>query len=290
MQNGHHSYEATGNGTATCHCGDTMAGVIAIVGGNAYTELNDALAVNGTVSLVGDVQKNVSVTVSGVLDLNGFDILGDLAVAEGITLLVKDSQTDDFAVDDDNYGRITGTVTGAAAAESYVQITEADGTSFHKVTVALKTVKLRASCAGIYFTSEFNYDEVVARNLTAQGVTLSTVNAAPVADDSDASCLYTVGGNSVLLSGIMKESNTAQTNRFNARQAIYGRAYLLLNDGSYLYSEAVTTTLRDVVETIDTTLWNELSDAQKASLAEMYNTFSNAMDVWNIDNIKNYQA
>ena len=266
-----------------------MSGVIAIVGGNAYTELNDALAVNGTVSLVGDVQKSATVTVSGVLDLNGFDILGDVTAAEGVALFVKDSQTDDFTVSDNNYGRITGAITGAAAAEGYVQIAEADGTSFHKVALRLKSVSLKAASVGIYYTADYQYDEVVARSLTAQGVALSTENNAPVADDSDASCLYTVGGNSVLLSNIMKESNTAQTNRFNARQRIYGRAYLLFNDGNYLYSDCVTTTLRDVVETIDAKLWDTLTEGQKASLAQMYTTFTNAMNNWQIDNLKNYQ-
>ena len=29
---------------------------------------------------------------------------------------------------------------------------------------------------------------------------------------------------------------------------------------------------------------------QKASLAQMYNTYSNTMDAWQIDNLKNYQA
>lgn len=290
MEAGHHSFEATGVGTASCHCGDSKTGVVAIVDGNAYTSLTDAFAKNSAVTLIGDTQEDLTVTADGVLDLNGYNVDGNITVVEGVNFFLKDTQTDDFTVTDDNYGRITGTVTGAAAVEGYLQITESDGTSFHKVDLAIKSVNLRANCTGIYYSAEFSYDEVVARNLTAQGVALSTENVAPVADDSDPNCLYTTSGNSVLLSNIMNESNTAQTNRFNARHVIHSRAYLQLIDGSYLYSEAVATTLKDVVETIDDTLWDSLTDAQKTSLAEMYSTYQATMDSWQIENLKNYQA
>lgn len=287
MEQGHHTYTDAGNGTAACHCGDTMNGVIAIIGGNAYVSLNDAMATGETVTLISDVTEPAVITAGGTLDLNGFNILGDLNVADGIVLLIKDSQTDDFTVADDNYGRITGTITGATPANGYVQIAEADGTSYHKVDIHIKSVSLRASSVGIYYTAEYLHDEVVDRNLSAKGVTLSTKNTAPVADGSDESSLYTLSGNSVLLTGIMDAGKTTNTNKMNARQQIYSRAYLLFNNGTYLYSESVNATLRDVVETIDAKLWDNLSDAQKAALTEMYNTYSAVMDSWQIENLKN---
>ena len=290
MEAGHHSFEATGVGTASCHCGDSTVGVVAIVDGNAYTSLTDAFAKNSAVTLIGHTQEDVTITADGVLDLNGYNVDGNITVVEGVIFFLKDSQTDDYTVADDNYGRITGTITGATPANGYVQIVEADGASYHKIDIRVKSVSLRASSVGIYYTAEYLHDEVVERNLSAKGVTLSTQNTAPVADGSDESSLYTLCGNSVLLSGIMDADETTNNNKMNARQQIYSRAYLLLNDGSYLYSETVSTTFRDVVETIDATHWDSLTDGQKAALAELYSTYKTAMDSWQIERLKNYQA
>jgi hypothetical protein len=111
-----------------------------------------------------------------------------------------------------------------------------------------------------------------------------------VADDSDSNSRYTTGSTSVLVSGIMKQDNTAAANKANAKQVIYCRAYLQLADGTYVYSDVVATCLKDVVETIDGKLWDRLTDSQKATLADLYTLYGEVMDSWNIHNIKNYQA
>ena len=153
----------------------------------------------------------------------------------------------------------------------------------------ITTVNLRAGAAGIYFSGNVSYNAADTSILSC-GIAVSLSNSLPVADGSDSSSLYTTSGTSVLVSGIMKQENSTAANTANAKRVIYCRAYLQLADGSYLYSETVATCLKDVVEAIDGTLWNSLTDAQKASLAEMYNTFSDTMSSWDIDNIKTYQA
>ncbi|MBQ8797553.1 MAG: metallophosphoesterase [Oscillospiraceae bacterium] len=292
LQTGKHNFAMTGDSTAACHCGSTKTGVFLAIDGFACTTLDEAqsfLSSGDTIVLAGNILKDSTVTKDLILDLNGFDVDADITVASGVSCYIKDSQTDDYTVADDNYGRITGIITGASPLEGYVQITETDGTSFHKVDLSLKSVSLRANSVGIYYTAKYLYDEVVARNLTASGVTLSTENPNPVADDSDESSLYTTSGNSVLLSNIMKTDNSVNANNTKARQPVYGRAYLKLDD-SYVYSSTVSTNLREVVETIDEKLWDSLTDDQKASLAQMYSAYSDVMDSWQIDNLKNYQA
>ena len=199
---------------------------------------------------------------------------------------MKDSQTDDYTVADGNYGKFTGSVTGAKAAEGYVQISEADGVSYHKVDLAVKTVSVRPGNAGLYYTAQYRYDEVVARNLSANGVVLSTQNYVPVADDSDETSLYTTGGTSVLLTDILKTENTVNTNKNNARQRVYGRANLKFTDGSILYSDVVSASLKDVVETVDAKYWDNLSETQKTALKQMFATYADVMAGWMIENLK----
>ena len=182
---------------------------------------------------------------------------------------------------------ITGTVTGASAMFGYVAIAETEGTSFHKVNVALQSLSLKAGPVGLYYTGSFSYDEVVAKNLSAYGTVLSAENAEPVADDSDASCLYTTTESSVLVKNIMEENNTAAANRASARKVVYGRAYLKLNDGTYLYSDVKASNLQTMVETVDEKAWSRLSNGQREVLLTMYRTYSDEMTTWDIPNLTN---
>ena len=293
LENGSHTFAITAPGAVSCHCGVTKTGVVAIVNKEAYTSLTEAIAASAqgaTLTMIGDTAiENVTADKSITLDLNGYDVQGNLTVAAGVNFCVKDSQTEDYTVEDGNYGKITGSYTGAAAA-GYVQITEADGTSFHKTDLRIRSATLQAGCAGIYYTAEYHYDEVVARNLTAYGVTLSTQNPNPVADGSDESSLYTISGNSVLLKDIMKQENPEYRNSGNARQTVYSRAYLQFADGSILYSDCVNTPLKELVETIDAKLWDVLTEKQKTALTDLYNIYSQVMDTWQIENLKNTKA
>lgn len=291
METGKHTYTAAETaGTAVCHCGESKTGVVAIVANDAYTTLTEALAADtDIVTMIGNAgAEAVTANKDITLDLNGFDVAGNITVAEGVNFLVKDSQTEDYTVADGKYGKITGSVNGVKAADGYVKITEADGISYHKVDLSIKTVTLRAGSPGLYYTANYQYDEVVARNLAASGVVLSTANDKPVADDSDEHSLYTTSGKSVLLGAILKTDNTVNANKNNARQRVYSRAYLKFTDGSILYSDVVSASLKDVVETVDAKYWESLTETQKAALKQMYNTYADVMANWEITNIKAY--
>ena len=221
---------------------------------------------------------------SVTIDLNGSSLNGTLV---GTDTYVYDSQTDDYTVQDDaGYGVLSGTVSGVVAADNYVMLSLEEGISFHKADVALDKLTLRASNTGLYYTGSFLADELLLQNVT-YGVALSTECTLPVADDSDATCLYTIGANSVLVKDFMSTEKSAAENAENAKTKVYARAYMKLADGNYLYSSVAAVTLQRMVETVDAKLWDSLSDAQRAALIAMYQTFGEAMADWEITNLKN---
>ena len=146
------------------------------------------------------------------------------------------------------------------------------------VDAEVKSVSLRPGAAGLYFTGNFQ----VGAEATF-GIALSTEDENPVAEDNTAS-LYTVGNNSVLVKDIMKPGSA--DNSANANKVIYARAYVKLSDGTTLYSETVTVTLRQVVMAADAK-WDALTTAQQEALRAMYELYAAQMASWRLPNLKN---
>ena len=150
----------------------------------------------------------------------------------------------------------------------------------------LSAITLKPSTAGIYFKGDLTWDKA-DKNIITCGITVSTKNVQPVADGSDASCLYTIGNNSALMTNILNKDKTVEENKANAETVIYARAYLQLADGTYIYSDVVACNLQTMVETIDAKQWDSLNEKQKAALIAMYKTYDEVMATWNIPNLKN---
>lgn len=146
------------------------------------------------------------------------------------------------------------------------------------IDIQITAVTLRPSCAGLYFKGSFSFDAEVM--VDRYGIALSTNNCNPVADDTDVSSLYTADYRSVLISNILNGSaNDAE----NGEKLIYARAYVLLEDGTYIYGETVAVNLQTLAETIDTK-WSALSDAQHDALLAMYKTYKTTLSTWNLPN------
>ena len=62
-----------------------------------------------------------------------------------------------------------------------------------------------------------------------------------------------------------------------------------LSDGALVYGDTVVINLLDLVQTIDTR-WDDLTDAQKQALQEMYAAFKTVMTPWQIPNLKRNSA
>ena len=231
------------------------------------------------------------VTTDTYIDLNGHSIDG-VTVADGATLYISDSQTDDYTVADGIYGTVTGIAGNVQAADGYMSITEGETLSFHRVALGINTMSLRPGVAGVYYGSHFAGDEMVARQVKNYGIALS-VAAVPTELNLDTQCAYTAftgfapganSANGTLLSGILSENNTMEENARNASMPVYGRAYILTDDG-YIFGSYVVRDLQTQLEAIDG-IWENLTDTQKNALIEMYEKYQPVMEQWELPNLQ----
>ncbi len=279
-------------------------------GDKKYPSLQDAIDdyTSGVIELkVADtgtvtVPENKTVTV----ELNGFDL--NNVVANG-TLYVKDSETDDFDVSDGKYGKITGQITGDVQAvpvtngAGYLKITEDDNSvSFHKVELAVTDMVMSSSQVSIYYNCKFAGDQLVQGEVDQYGMAIS-LKGTPQLDAETkqftADCQrswftqFNAGvnsGSSTRLYNIMKTTNGYLNNRNNAEAPVYFRAYIQLDDGTYLLGQdyGVGLSLRQLLEFVSTdSEWDELADGQKNDLVAMYQNYTRVFNGWNVDKLKN---
>lgn len=282
----------------------------AVIDGDTITNYNsweDAFSNAGgkLVRLYKPIETAVSISEDLHLDLNGKSITGVVTVASGKTLYCMDSQTDDFTVADDNYGRLTsveGTVKGipvesTLAQNGYLMITEGGETSFHCVDLRLNAMNLRPGSAGVYYVSNFGGDEMVKDKVQMYGVAMS-VAGAPTAENMEADCKcskfydFEAGnGNentSTLLNNVLKETNANLVNRRNANMPVYGRAYMLLEGGTYLFGETAVRSFKEQVED-SSDIWDDLNVTQKDGAYAMYLQYRDFMKKWDLTNYFAYK-
>ena len=270
--------------------------VATVQNGDAIQEfytLTDAIyacSEGSILTLHADATGELSFAGTLILDLNGYDLNGSI---DGGAIYVMDTQTADYTVDDAaGYGKIAGAATHLQPAPGYMKVTEEDGTSFHRVELTLTSVTLRSSVAGMYYNCSFLGDAVVAANVQRYGVAFA-VDRQPDATDPGTCSWYdsfipgTAGNQAsgALLRGIMKLGHSATVNSKNAQLAVYGRPYLLTTDGTYIFGDSASRSLRQQVEAIDD-MWDTLTDLQKSELSAMYNTYRDVMSIWDIPNLQ----
>lgn len=248
-------------------------------------------------TLQEDITADVTVDKTLTVDLNGFDMLGAVTVADGCTLYVQDSQTDDYTtLDAEGYGKIAAGNGAVVAADGYMAVTEEDGMSFHRVEMELTSMTLRPERAGLYYNGCFRGDEVVAENVKWFGIALR-IEQAPDADYLKTTDAYTwfkdfaagADGNTAtgsLLANVMDTDNTAAVNDAQAKLKICGAAYIMTVDGQYLFGEAVSRSLIQQVQAVDA-MWSSLTVAQRTAYKEMYATYSSVMENWYLPNLHN---
>lgn len=282
---------------------------IAIVSGSEglkyYNSLEEAVNAykDGMIKLVKDDDSSVHITKDLYLDLNGNSVRGEVVIDEHSTLYCKDTQTDDYTVADDNYGRIAEAYGNVCAMQdgenTYMLILEDDGMSFHRVNLDIYAMSLRPEVngviePGVYYKSDFAGDEVVASYVDTFGIALS-VAGMPNAENMDTVCKYSYfsefqsgeGANDAtgtLLKGIMKGRNSDQLNTRNAEVSVYGRAYIKDISGNYIFGVGVSRSLRQQIELIDEQ-WDTVGENQEAvvTLCKKYET---VVSKWTIPNIR----
>ena len=288
---------------------DSSAVIENVTSGVGYETVAQALseaAKGDTLMLHQAITEAITVSASITLDLNGYDISGDITAAEGVTVSLKDSQTDDYTVEDSNgYGKLTGTASGVEAAKGYLLIEEDNVLSVHRLNLDPVSVSVRSSVAGMYYTSQFGGDEVIKRNIVAYGSALGAGMIPGFADKTYTRITdmttWQVGmddkGNSknlkngTILQNIMTVGGETAANASGAETKIYSQAYVELADGTRIMGKLVCCSLRDMMEgTKNITgvdqLWSSLTATQQAAILELYKNFTDVMLDWNIPNIK----
>lgn len=254
-------------------------------------------AENALITLTDDCTEAVTVPVSVQLDLNGHSIT-EVTVADGETLYGFDSNTADFDISNGKYGKILeveGNVVGAPATtlrDVSMMIEEADGISFHAVSLNIDSMVLRPSEVGLYFNNDFRADELALANIQSYGVAMST-QGAPGENTMQNPNHYTAfkkntdgamtAGTSSLLYGVMKVANADEANQKNAATPVYGRAYVKTTDGQYLFGCTQVRSLQEQVELADE---KYTPTTMPQSILDLYSTYASVMDNWNIPNIQ----
>ena len=90
--------------------------------------------------------------------------------------------------------------------------------------------------------------------------------------------------NGALVKNILSSKYTEEENAAHAELGLYGRAYIQLLDGSYVFGGAVERTLRQQIEDINKQ-WKSLTDAQKSAMIDLYNAYATLMQNWKISSI-----
>ena len=220
--------------------------------------------------LYEDLVEPLVINKDTTMDLNGHTVRGEITVVDGYTLMVMDSQTDDYTINDDSgYGKLLNTSGKVVAADGYLQVNENDGMSFHKVTLSLISVTLRPENAGIYYGGDFYGDELVAERVDRFGIALR-LNMAPVTG--------------TLLNDVMKKGISAEENKARAQYKIYGSAYIRTTDGQYIFSESQNYSFMKVMQLADDQ-WPTLTKTQKKAIESLYNRFESIIGTWSLPNI-----
>ena len=152
------------------------------------------------------------------------------------------------------------------------------------VNPTITKMVLRPDRAGIYFTAALDS----TNNVAAWGIALSTAKM-PDETNLDTSCLYTrttdfTDGNSVLLTNILQQNNSAATNLQNGEMLVYARAYAEMTDGTLVFGEGVAYSLQQLLAAIDKKV-NTLNDTQKEALNAMYDNYIGITHKWGLANI-----
>ena len=265
--------------------------------------LQSALNFSGTnlVVLRKDTASSVKLSKDCYLELNGYSINSTVTVADGATLYVMDSCTNDLDISDGKYGKIqkmAGNVTGAdrnAAGQeaAYMKVTESDGASFHLVEMVIESMTLRSAQAGLYYKSTIRTNPLAEANIAQFGVALSVKgmpNAQNITRDCHRSIFHDFAAakdtyTGTLLRWVMKSGNSTVENRRNAEMPVYGRAYVLTGEGQYLFGDGVSRNFRELVEGADA-LWETLTDTQKAEMGKLYMDNIFVMKYWDVPNLR----
>ena len=274
----------------------TVGGLRLVLNSGKLTQVMDSFVTRDGVEVVlgCDQTEGFTLPYDITLDLNGCHVAA--VDTNGRTMSVKDSATDDY----------TGTDSGSLPADTdyeafpgYMVITEEDRVSFHKYALELTEVTLKTADAGLTYRCFIAGDEKVREQMEEFGIAMRLFEAADeasiLADTGSKTHVWRTGSmwqtgsqgqelTGVAVVNIMKSTCTSLENQDRASKYVYGTAYLKLKNGDFLFSQAQSRTLQQVVQEADS-LYDTLTSAQTEALHALYTAYSAVIEDWNIPNI-----
>lgn len=271
-----------------------VSGAVARVGETYYTSVSQAIAQadGGVVKLLADCAEDLQVNSDLTLDLNGFDVTGDISGTG--TLYGMDSANDTY--DADKCGMITGKVTCPVAetlevnAKDYIAMAGETGYTFHRVYVGITHVSLQPDNVAFGYKATFAGDETVRGCVTGYGYRLGIDPAKMRTFEKQGQ--FTSGQTLTLrLKNILRNGDDAM-NQMGASATVYGSAYAALQVGGkqlVLQGSTHEATLQNMLEAVNAN-WSAYAFKNKLAVKTLVDTYLSYMTDWGVDDIKNWQA
>lgn len=244
---------------------------VAFAAGQRFATVQAAVdAANGSlVKLLKNSDEAITVS-GGILDLAG-NTLSNVTVAEGTTLTLIDTATDDF---EGAYGtaNITGDVNTFAQVDGkqYLAVNDNGAYSAHCYDVAITHVSIKPADDALGYKAKLFGDEVVLSHASAIGFTIGIE-----------------GGNTVTKSAAAKQEFTLRLKNILAcnggQLPIIATAFAVV-EGQTVSSEAYTITMKDTLQKVNGD-WSSYDAAQKAAVKVLCDQYFDTVSGWDLYNI-----
>ena len=230
------------------------------------------------------------------LDLNGYTVTKAVIRGTKANLKLYDSQTADYTVADNKYGKVNQIVfeqeaTAAAnmttdfvnsSNQRYLTIKDGETYSAHRIFLSVSHYVLPDDANGLNYKTTFKCDEVIA-GLVGKNYGIVVTNgdqtSDPISYNADVVANNDNAKTAQVNGFLVKATETgADKNAENAAKEIKVKAFVKIGDQTVNSSEK-TTTFAAVVAKTETM---ELDDAQKTILKNLYNDYNvgGFMDSW----------
>ena len=282
-------------------CGLRAVGMEYEEGATTYLTLTKILqsVPGGYVRLGGDLYTQLTLEQDAWLDLNGYNIFGDITITENAMLYLFDSATADFT--GENRGKIVGTLKGNIARSmntpasyghnyKYMVICEDDGSwSAHRYYLAVYSVVLNPYAkdaqgfgAAINYKTTLKCNSVAASYIASYGAKMQGDNTV-YADHMDFDYVIACGAEernirTTMLQNVMRLSNNSAVNGANAVLAPNACAFITLTDGTELNSASIAISFKEILQQSLAT--EDLSASEQRALGNMYLMFRSVIDLW----------
>ena len=244
-------------------------------------------------SLLEDVEENITATKDIRIDLNGHTLAGTVNMGS-YELQGMDSTTNGYTA---GTGKLTATVTGtvaktvrAANAKRYVAVQHEDGSyTFDRFYIGITALMAHTVSGEIEYKAVVGGNENVKSALAdenAYGFVVQLQGSDPVVTGkSKDTFIVGAGGNEKTLT-IKNQLAAVNEDNTLVDKAVSAKVFITLKDGTKVEGTEYSYTIASMFQIVDST-FNSLKDASKAGLKALYIKYP-VMEGWNLTNIAAY--